>query len=99
MRLRHQALEVIDETGAAVLRILIMTPEVNGLLGTHFLAIPAENAAEFIDLEHERIAIPFLILARHELDAVRRAHRRAESAGDALRLARLGGQHPVRPAP
>src|SRR5688500_12620130 len=99
MRLRHQALEVVDEALAAVLRILVMATDVDRLLRPHFLAVAAEDATELVDLEHERIAIPLLVLARHELDAVGRAHRRAEAAGDALRLAVLRREHAMGAAP
>src|SRR3954471_10737600 len=95
MRLRHQPLEIVDESLAAVLRVLVVATDVNRLLGTHLLAVPAEDAAEFVDLEDQRIAISRLVLTRDELDAVRRADRRTQAATDALRLAIFGRQHPV----
>src|SRR5579884_823049 len=99
MRLRHQPLEIADEAFATVFRVLEMPPEVNRLFRTHFLAVSAEDAAELVDLEHERIPVAVLVLARDELDAVRRADRRTQPAGDALRLAVLRRQHAMRSAP
>src|SRR5665213_4329309 len=99
MRLRRQALEVVDETLATVLGILVVPSEVDRLLRADFLAVAAEDAPELINLEHERKAIPFLVFARHELDAVGRADLRAEPTRDALRLSRLVREHPVRAAP
>src|SRR5262249_38585436 len=54
---------------------------------------------ELVDLEHERIPIAVLVLAGHQLDAVRRTHRWTEAACDALRLPVLGREHPMRPPP
>src|SRR6185437_3155832 len=99
MRLRHQPLEVVDEALAAVFGILIVASDMDRFFRTHLLAVAAEDAAELVDLEHERIAIAILVLAGHELDAVGRADRRTESAGDALGLAVLGCEHAVRPPP
>src|SRR5688572_22629282 len=87
MRLCHQALEVVHESFTAVLRVLVVPAYVNRLFRTDFLAVAAEDAAELVDLEHERIAIALLILAGHELDAIRRADRRTEPARHAFRLA------------
>src|ERR1700741_4308962 len=83
MRLIHQPLQVIDETFAAVLRVLVMAADTGCFLRAGFLAVATEDAAEFVDLENERVAIPFLILAGHELDAVGGTDRRAETASDA----------------
>src|SRR6185436_1316734 len=77
MRLIHQPLQIVDESLAAVLRVLVMPSDVNRLFGAHLLAVTAEDAPELVDLEHERIAIAFLVLAGNELDAVGRAHGRA----------------------
>src|SRR5687768_3785689 len=99
MGLRHQALQIVDETRATVLGILVVPADVDRLLRAHLLAVAAEDAAEFIDLEDERIPIPLLVLPRHELDAVGGAHGRTQTAGDALRLPRLGGQHAMRSPP
>src|SRR4051794_23939697 len=99
MRLRHQALQVIHEAFPAVLGVLVMTTDVNRLLRTHLLAVAAEDAAELVDLEHERIAISLLVLAGHELDAVRRADGGTQTAGDALGLAVLRREHAMRTAP
>src|SRR6185437_3341573 len=70
-RLGHQPLEIVDEPFPAVFRILIMTADVDGLLGAHLLAVAAEDAPELVDLEYQRISIAMLILTRHELDAIR----------------------------
>src|SRR4051812_15440551 len=99
MRLRHQPLEVIHEPFAAVLGVLVMTPDVNRLLRADFLAIAAEDAAEFVDLEDQWIAIALLVFTRHQLDAVRRTDRWTQSAAHAFRLAVLGGEHAMRAAP
>src|SRR5689334_6744877 len=99
MRLIHQALQIVNEPFAAVLRVLVMPSEVDRLLGTNFLAVPAENATELVDLEHEWVAVPFLVLAGHQLDAVGGTHRRTKSAGNTTSLAGLGGEHAMRAAP
>src|SRR5688572_22503501 len=99
MRLRHEPLEVVHEPFTAVLRVLVVPPDVNRFLGTHFLTVPAENAAELVDLEHERISVALLVLARHELDAVRGTHGRAQPARHTLGLAVLRREHSVRAAP
>src|SRR5690606_26386277 len=83
----------------AVLRVLVVTAQVNGLLRTHLLAVAAEDAAELVNLEDQGIAVPFLVFARNQLDAVRRAHRRTQPAGDALGLARLRREHAVSSTP
>src|SRR6266850_6133140 len=72
MRLRHQPLQVVDEAFARVLRVFVVPPDVNRLLGADFLTVAAEDATELIDLEHQWIAVPLLIFAGHQLDAVRR---------------------------
>src|SRR6478752_7443125 len=99
MRLGRQPLEVVDEPLAAVLRVLVVPTDVDRFLRAHLLAVAAEDAAELVDLEHERVAVPLLVLAGHELDAVGRADARAEAAGDALRLAVLRREHAMRPPP
>src|SRR5687768_14282982 len=99
MRLVHQALKIVHESLAAVLGILVVTPDVNRFLRADLLAVSAEDAAEFVDLENERIAVPFFVLPRYELDAIGGTYRRAQATGDALRLARFRGQHTVRAAP
>src|SRR5581483_1059108 len=99
VRLRDEPLEVIDEPFPTVVGILVVPADVDRFLRAHFLAVAAEDAAELVDLEHERIAITLLVFAGHELDAVGRADGRTETARHALRLARLGGQHPVRAPP
>src|SRR4029077_1977172 len=68
---------------------------VDGFLGTYLLAVPAEDATELVDLVDERIAVPLLVLAGDELDAISRADLGAETAGDALRAPLLVGEHPV----
>ena len=57
VRLRHQPLEVVDETLAAVLGVLVVPADVDRLFRADFLAVAAEDAAELVDLEHERIAV------------------------------------------
>src|SRR5690606_26855198 len=76
-----------------------VTAKVNRLFRTHLLTVAAEDAAELVDLEDERVAIPFLVFTRHELDAIGRTHRRTETARHALGLTGLGGEHPVSTAP
>src|SRR5678815_990764 len=99
VRLCHQPLEIVDEPLAAVLRVLVVPTDVDRFLRTHFLAVAAEDAAELVDLEHERVAVALLVLTRHELDAVRGADGRAQPARDALRLAGFRRQHAMRAAP
>src|SRR5512138_508556 len=99
MRLRHQPLEIVHEPFAAVLRVLVVPPDMNRLFRADFLAVATEDAAELIDLEHERIAVALLVFAWYELDAVGRAHCRAETARDAFRLAGLGREHTMRATP
>src|SRR5262245_7904166 len=99
MRLRHQPLEVVDESLATVLGVLVVPSDVDRFLRTHLLAVAAEDAAELVDLEDQRITVPLLVLARHELDAVRRTYRGTEAAGHTLGLAVLRGEHAVRATP
>src|SRR5437016_7375696 len=99
MGLRHQPLEVVDEPFAAVFRILIVPPDVDRLFRAHLLAIAAENAAELVDLEDEWIAVAVLVLTWNELDAIRRAYRWAQTAGDAFGFAVFGREHTVRAPP
>src|SRR2546423_2948167 len=99
VRLIHQALQVVDKAIPAILGILVMASDVDRLLRTNLLTVAAEDAAKFVDLEDERVAVPFLVLARHQLDAVRRADRRTQTAGDTSGLSRLGRQHAVCAAP
>src|SRR5205085_10470002 len=99
MRLRHQALEIVHEPLSAVFRVFVMPADVNRLLRTHLLAVAAEDAAELVDLEQQRIPVAVLVLARYELDAVRRAHGRAEAARDTLGLAVFRSEHAMRSAP
>src|SRR6266550_1383532 len=99
MRLRHQPLEIVHEPFAAVFRVFVMPPDVNRFLRTHFLTVAAEDAPELVDLEQQGIAIALLVFARYELDTVRRADRRTQTARDALRFAVFGREHTVRSAP
>src|SRR5690348_12404097 len=99
MRLRHEPLEVVDEALAAVLGVLVVPADVDRFLRADFLAVAAEDAAEFVDLEQQRIAVALLVLTRHQLDAVGGADGGAEPARDALGLAVLGREHAVRAAP
>src|SRR5262245_65771545 len=99
MRLRHEPLEVVDEPFTTVLRVLIVPANVNRFLRANLLAVPAEDAAELVDLEHERVAISLFVLAGDQLDAIGRAHRGAQTARDALGLAVFRREHAVRAAP
>src|ERR1043165_5332660 len=81
MHLGAQPLEVIDEAVAAVLRVLVVHADVDRFFGADFLAVAAEDAAEFVDLIDQRIAIAGFVLARDQLDAVGGADLRAYPAG------------------
>src|SRR5438132_8974482 len=67
VRLRAQALELVDEPVARVLGILVMHADVDGLLGADLLAVATEHAAEFVDLVDQGVAVALLVLARHQL--------------------------------
>src|SRR5262245_41863677 len=95
MCLRHQALEVVDESFAAVFRVLVMPADVDRLFRADLLTVAAEDAAELVDLEDERIAIALLVFAGHELDAVGWTHRGTQSTRHAFRLAVFGREHAV----
>src|SRR5690348_9419493 len=99
MRLRDEPLEIVDKSLAAVLRVLVMPADVNCFLGADFLTVAAEDATELVDLEYERIAVALFVLARDELDAIRRADRRTQPARDTLRLAGFRRQHAMRATP
>src|SRR5205809_3864330 len=99
MRLGHQPLQVVHEPLARVLGVLVVPAHVNRFFGADLLAVAAENTAELVDLEHERIAISLLVLARNQLDTVGRTHRGTQSARDALRFPVFRGEHAVRAAP
>src|SRR5688572_3687201 len=99
MILLHQAVEVVDEVVAAELGVLVMLAHVDRLDRTDFLAHPAEDAAEFVDLVDDRIPVPLGVLAGHQADAVRRTDRRAQAAGDTLWTPVLVLLHDVRPPP
>src|SRR2546427_13120840 len=85
VRLRAEALEIVDEAVTRVLGVLVMHADVNGFLRTHFLAEAAEHAEELVDLEDQRIAVALFVFARHQLDTVRGTDLRAEAARHALR--------------
>jgi hypothetical protein len=57
MCLGSQPLQIVDESGATVFGVLVVSPDVNRLFGTDFLAIPAKDAAELVDLENERVPV------------------------------------------
>src|SRR5881394_4442793 len=99
MCLRRQPLEIVDKPVARVFRVLVVHADMNRLFGAHFLAVAAEDAAELVDLVDQRIAVSRFVLARYELDAIRRANLRAQSAGDALGAALLVGEHAMRAPP
>src|ERR1700687_3612536 len=90
VRLIHQALQVVNKSVPAILGILVVAPDVDRLLRANLLAVAAEDAAKLVDLENERVAVAFLVLAGHQLDAVRWTHRRTESTRYAFRFASLG---------
>src|SRR5690606_15707638 len=97
--LRMEPLQVIDEPVPAVLRVLVVLAHVDGLFGADFLAVAAEDAAEFVDLVDQRVPVPVLVFPRHQLDAVGGTDLGAEAAGHALGAPLLVGEHPVRAAP
>src|SRR3989440_12490797 len=99
MRLRAETLEIVDEAIACVLGVLVMHADVDGFLRTHFLAVAAEHAAEFVDLVDQRITVALFVFARHQLDAVRGTDLRAQTARHALRSTLLVGEHAMRAAP
>src|SRR5688572_26188331 len=99
MSLRRQPLEVVDEARPAVFGVLVMPANVDRFFRTDLLTVAAEDAPELVDLEDQGIAVSFLVLARHELDAVRGTDGRTEAAGDALRLAGFRREHAMRPSP
>src|SRR5829696_4520170 len=76
-----------------------MHADVNGLLGAYFLAVPAEDAAELIDLIDQRVAVAALVLTGYQLDAVCRANLGTQAAGYTLRAALFIGEHAVGAAP
>src|SRR2546426_654425 len=71
MRLSAQPLQIVDEPVARVLRVLVMHPNMDRLLGAHLLAVAAEHAAKLVDLVDQRVAVAVLVLSRDELDADR----------------------------
>src|SRR2546422_3441725 len=99
MRLRAQALEIVDEAIARELRVLEVHAHVDRLLGADFLAVPAEYATELVDLVDQGVAVALLVLPRHELDAVGGADLGAQPAGDAFGAPLLVGEHAVGAAP
>src|SRR4051794_39520352 len=99
MILRHQAIEIIDETLARVFRILEILSDVDRLDRTYFLAHAAEDAAELVDLVDNRIPISLIVLAGHQPNAIRRTNRRAQAARNALRTTVRMCRHDVRAAP
>src|SRR5262245_1470134 len=99
MILRHESVQVVNETLARVLRILVILPDVNRFHRTDFLAHAAEDAAELIDLVHDRVAVALVVLTGNELDAVGRADRWAEAAGHTLRAAVRVLLHAMRATP
>src|SRR6267143_4833526 len=99
VRLIHQALQVVDKALPAILGILVVAPDVDRLFRADLLAVAAEDAAKLVDLENQRVAVAFLVLAWHQLDAVRRTDCRTKSTRYAFRLSGLGRQHSVRAAP
>src|SRR5438132_14422490 len=99
MRLSAQPLQIVDEPVARVLRVLVMHPNMDRLLGAHLLAVAAEHAAKLVDLVDQRVAVAVLVLSRDELDAVRRTDLGTYAAGDAFGAPLLVGAHAMRPTP
>src|SRR5438105_2105060 len=99
MRLRAEALQIVDEAVARVLGVLVMHADVDGFLRTHFLAVAAEHAPELVDLVDQRIAVALFVFARYQLDAVRRTDLGTQAARHALRPALLVREHAMRAAP
>jgi hypothetical protein len=81
--LRAQALEVVDEAIARVFGVLVVHADVNRLFRTHLLAVAAEDATEFVDLVDQRVAVPLVVFAGYQLDAVAD---RSATAGRAWRV-------------
>ena len=63
------------------------------LEGQHFMALNGGPRFRFTE------AISFFVFTGHKFDAVCRADRWTQSAGDALCLSSFGGQHAMRTAP
>src|SRR6185503_736878 len=99
MGLRGQPLQIVDEAVARVLRVLVVHAHVDRLFRAHLLAVAAEDAAEFVDLVNQRVAMALFVLAGDELDAVGGTDLRAQPARHALRASLLVGEHPVGAAP
>src|SRR3989449_5871437 len=99
MGLGAQALEIVHEPVAGVLRVLVVHADVDRLLGADLLAVAAEHAAELVDLVNQRVAVALFVLAGDELDAVGRADLGAQAARHALGAPLLVGEHAVRAAP
>src|SRR5690348_7785078 len=99
MGLGAQPLEIVDESVARILGILVVHAHVDRFLRAHLLAVAAEYAAELVDLVDQRIAVPVLVFAGHELDAIRGTDLRAQPARHALGPSLLVGQHAVGAAP
>src|ERR1043166_6296489 len=77
---------------------LVVLAHHDRLLGADLLAEPAENAAQHVDLEHDRIPLlRQLALRTLHFDRERRADPRAEAAGDAPLDALVLHEH--RPSP
>src|SRR6267143_5322404 len=62
VRLIHQALQVVDKALPAILGILVMAAHMDSLFRTNLLTVAAEDAAELVDFEDERVAVAFLVL-------------------------------------
>src|SRR5690606_31923936 len=56
LRLVHQPVQIVHEAVAGVLGVLVVLPHVDRLHRAHLLAHPAEDAAELVDLVHDRVA-------------------------------------------
>src|SRR5260370_12606741 len=99
MGLRRKPLEIVNEPFSAVLCVLVMASDVNRFFGTHFLAISAEDAAELVDLEYERVSVSLFVFTGHKLDAVCRTHRWTKPTRDTFFFAGFSRQHAMRSTP
>src|SRR5688500_5421793 len=99
MILRHQPVQVVNEAVARELRVFEVAAEMDRFDRAYFLAHTAVYAAELVDLINDRIAVALIVLTRHQPDAVRRTHGRAQPARHAFRTAVRVLLHDVRATP
>ena len=65
----------------------------------NIFAHSTENATELVDLVDDGVAVPHVVLAADETDAVGRTHRRAQTTGNALGASVRMNLHDVRATP